>query len=50
VGDGCKGGGGGMPDDMEVARDFGELVPMGHPDLENPRVSRYDFAVLRPFP
>ena len=33
VGDRCEGGGGGMPDDMEVGRDFGELIPMGHPDL-----------------
>ena len=35
MGDGCEGGIGGMPDDMEVSRDFGELVSMGHPDLEN---------------
>jgi len=34
MGDGCKGGSGCMSDDMEVGRDFGELIPMGHPDLE----------------
>ena len=34
VGDGCEGGSGGMPDDMEVGRDLGELIPMRHPDLE----------------
>lgn len=33
VGDGCEGGSGGMSDDVKVGRDFGELVPMGHPDL-----------------
>ena len=35
VDDCCEGGGGGMPDDMEVGRDFGQLIPMRHPDLEN---------------
>lgn len=34
VSDGCEGGSGGMSDDVEVCRDFGELIPMGHPDLE----------------
>ena len=33
VSDGCEGCSGGMPDDVEISGDFGELVPMGHPDL-----------------
>ena len=33
VGDGCEGSGGGMPNDMKVSGDLGELIPMGHPDL-----------------
>jgi hypothetical protein len=35
VGYGCEGSGRGMPDDVEVGWDFGELIPMGHPDLGN---------------
>ena len=34
VGDCCEGSSGGVPDDVEVCRDSGELVPVGHPNLE----------------
>ena len=29
----CKGSRGSMADDMEVGRDFEELISVGHPDL-----------------
>lgn len=34
VGNGREGGGGGMPDNVEVFGGFEELISMGHPDLE----------------
>jgi len=33
MGDGCEGGGRGMSDNVKIGGDFGELIPMRHPDL-----------------